>query len=97
MEGMDQKSRKFRCRISIRLYKRISSDQEEEVSQVFNSVGEDLFPAVVKKPKLATTSSIDSSVLPFSFSINNCTNVKIEVQKRFSVIQCALFILFTNH
>ena len=27
------------------------------------SVGEDLVPAVVKKPKLATTSSIDSSVL----------------------------------
>ena len=80
MEGMDQKSRKFQCRISIRLYKRISSDQEEEVSQVLNSVG-DLVPAVEKKPKLTTASSIDSSVLPFSFSINNCTNVKIEVQK----------------
>ena len=63
MEGKDQKSRKFRCRISIRLFKRILSDQEEEVSQVLNSVGEDLVPAVVKKPKLATTSSIDSSVL----------------------------------
>ena len=30
---------------------------------MLNSVGEDLVPAVVKKPKLATTSSIDSSVL----------------------------------
>ena len=45
---------------------------------MLNSVGEDLVSAVAKKPKLATTSS---SVLSFSFSINNCTNVKIEVQK----------------
>ena len=36
----------------------MSSDQKEEVSQVLNSVGEDLVPAVVKKPKLATTSSM---------------------------------------
>ena len=56
-------------------------DQKEEVSQVLNSVGEDFVPEVVKKLKLATTSSIDSSVLPFSFSINNCTNVKIVFQK----------------
>ena len=64
------------------IYKRILSDQKEEVPQVLNSVGEDLVPAVVKKPKLATTSSMIQVFYPSLLAlIIQCTNVKIEFQK----------------
>ena len=75
----------------IHLYKRISSDQEEKVSQVLNSVGEDLVPAVVKKLKLATTSSIDSSVLPFSVLTVQMSKLKF---RRDSVLYSVLYSFY---
>ena len=60
----------------IRLYKIVSSDQEEMVSSVLNGCTSNNSP---KKPKLDVCTSTSS--LPCSFNLSNCFHIKIEIHK----------------
>ncbi len=67
------------------LYKRISTDQEKEVSLILNSGGtsSDMQPACfTKKSKIPSMQDgVDDTKFEFSLNITKCTNVNITMQK----------------